>query len=216
MSKIPNTNQLFDLNHSLASELLSDCKYPYEALSRLDEYIKILSRRLDRSFREISSEVFAPDDAKIMQGAIIEGPAIIGHRTEIRPGAFIRKNVIIGDDSVIGNSSEVKSSIIFDGAKLPHYNYVGDSIIGYRAHMGAGSIASNLRLDKENVDIFYEEERLYTGLRKVGVFLGDGAEVGCGCVICPGTVIGKEAIIYPLTMVRGVVPSKKIYKGIER
>ena len=160
---------------------------------------------------EIAENVFIARDAQIWSGTTIIGPAIIGHNTEIRPGAFIRGSVIIGDDALIGNSTEVKNSIILDGAKLPHYNYIGDSIIGFCAHMGAGAIASNLRLDKKEIEIKCNGENIKTNLRKIGVFLGDFSEVGCSCIICPGTFIGKRAIIYPLTTVKGVVGENEIY-----
>ena len=168
---------------------------------------------LEHFFKEASDDVYIAYDAKIWPGVSISGPAIIGHKAEIRPGAFIRGNVIIGDGAIIGNSTEVKNTIIFDEAKLPHYNYVGDSIIGFRAHMGAGAIASNLRLDKKEISIRYEGETLNTKLKKIGVFLGDYAEIGCGCVLCPGTIIGREALVYPLLTVKGIVGEKEVLKN---
>ena len=214
MSKIPKTDELFDISHSIAETLLDECEYPYEALTRTKEYIMECASMLGRSYKEIEKDVFVADDAKIWPGATIMGPAIIGHKAEIRPGAFIRGNVIVGDGALIGNSTEVKNSIILDEAKLPHYNYVGDSIIGFRAHMGAGAIASNLRLDKKEIVFSCDGEKMNTGLRKIGVFLGDYAEIGCGCVICPGAVIGREAIVYPMTTVKGIVGEREIYKGV--
>lgn len=214
MSKIPKTEDLFDIRHSIAEVLLDECEYPYEALIFIEEYIKKTFLMLDKSYKEISEGVFVGKDTKIWPGATIVGPAIIGHNAEIRSGAFIRGKVIVGDGAVIGNSTEVKNSIILDEAKLPHYNYVGDSIIGYKAHMGAGTIASNLRLDRKNVDIFCDGERVSTDLRKVGVFLGDYAEIGCGCVLCPGTIIGRGAVIYPLVTVKGTIGEGMIYKGV--
>ena len=178
----------------------------------IKEYIKICASLLDGRYSEISEGVYVSYDAEISAGATIIGPAIICHGAEIRPGAYIRENVIIGEGALIGNSCEVKNSIIFDEAKLPHYNYVGDSIIGFKAHMGAGAIASNLRLDKKIIEI----NKVNTGLRKIGVFLGDNAEVGCNSVLCPGTVIGKGGVIYPLTVVKGVIGSGEIYKGAKR
>lgn len=216
MPKIPKTDELFDTHHSLAERLLDECEYPYEALTRTKEYIKECASTLDNSYKEISEDVFVAEDATVWPGATILGPAIIGHKAEIRPGAFIRGNVIVGDGALIGNSTEVKNSIILDEAKLPHYNYVGDSIIGFRAHMGAGAIAANLRLDKKDVKLSADEEKMDTKLRKVGVFLGDYAEIGCGCVICPGTIIGREALVYPMMTVKGVVGEREIYKGAPR
>lgn len=215
MSKIPKTDELFDIRHSIAEVLLDECEYPYEALTRMKEYILDCASMLGNSYKEISKGVFVADDAIIWDGATILGPTIIGHRAEIRPGAFIRGNVIVGDGALIGNSTEVKNSIILDEAKLPHYNYVGDSIIGFRAHMGAGAIASNLRLDKKEVELSCDGEKIGTKLRKIGVFLGDYAEVGCGCVICPGAIIGREAVIYPMTTVKGVVGEREVYRGPE-
>ena len=216
MSNIPKTDELFDIRHSIAEVLLDECEYPHEALSKIGDYIHECAPLLDRSYREISKDVYVADDAKIWPGAIIDGPAIIGHKAEVRPGAFIRGYVIVGDGAVVGNSTEVKNSILLDEAKLPHYNYVGDSIIGFRAHMGAGAIASNLRLDKRNVAIGSGNEKLDTGARKIGVFLGDYAEVGCGCVLCPGTIVGREAQIYPLSTVRGIVGEREIYAPSEK
>ena len=211
MSGIPKIDDLFDIRHSIAEVLLDECEYPHEALSKIEDFIYECAPLLDKSYKELSKGVFVADDAKIWPGATVNGPAIIGHGAEVRPGAFIRGCVIVGDGAVVGNSTEVKNSILLDEAKLPHYNYVGDSIIGFRAHMGAGAIASNLRLDKRGVAIGESEEKIDTGLRKIGVFLGDYAEVGCGCVLCPGAIIGREARIYPLTTVRGVVGEREIY-----
>ena len=164
----------------------------------------------------IAPDVWAAKDAKISDKATIIGPAIIGHNTEIRPGAYIRGSVIIGDDAIIGNSTEIKNSIIFDEAQLPHYNYVGDSIIGYRAHMGAGSIISNVRLDHNNVSVKANGEKIDTGLRKMGVLLGDRAEIGCNSVICPGSIIGRDSIIYPLSRISGIIPQSHYFYGDER
>ena len=213
MSKIPKTDELFDIRHSIAEVLLDECEYPHEALAKTEEFIKECAPLLDRSYKEINKNVFVADDAVVWPGATIIGPTIIGHKAEIRPGAFIRGNVIVGDGAVIGNSTEVKNTIILDEAKLPHYNYVGDSIIGYRAHMGAGAIASNLRLDRQKISINCDDEKIDTNMKKLGVFLGDYAEIGCGCVICPGTVIGREATIYPMTTVKGIIGEREIYKG---
>lgn len=210
---ILKTKELFDLNHTIAKPLLSECEYPHEALPKIGGFIRECFSKLDGSFKEIYPEVYASEDAKIWEGVTIVGPTIIGHGAEIRPGAFIRGNAIIGDGAVIGNSTEVKNAIVFDGAQLPHYNYVGDSIIGYKAHMGAGAIASNLRLDKRIIILKSDDEKMDSGLKKIGVFLGDMAEVGCGSVLCPGSIVGREAIIHPLTKVIGSVPSRTVYDG---
>ena len=211
---ILKTKELFDLGRTIAKPLLQRCEYPHEALSKISSFIKEeIAPLLDSSYKEISEGVFVADDAKIWDGVTIVGPTIIGHGAEIRPGAFIRGNAIIGNGAVIGNSTEIKNAIVFDGAQLPHYNYVGDSIIGYKAHMGAGAIASNLRLDKKEIILKSDDEEMESGLKKIGVFLGDYAEVGCGSVLCPGSIVGREAMVYPLTMVRGTVPTGMIYDG---
>lgn len=213
MQTIPKTEELFDIGHTIAESLLEECEYGHQALSRINDFILDVSRRLDRSYKEIAKNVFVHESAKIRDNVTLIGPIIIGKNAEIRPGAFLRGNVIVGDGSVIGNSTEIKNSIIFDEAKLPHYNYVGDSIIGYRAHLGAGAIASNLRIDKKSVRIGLGNEKIDTGLKKLGVMLGDYAEVGCGAVLCPGAIVGREAVVYPLTRVGGIIGEREIYKG---
>ena len=213
MKVFPKTEDLFDISHSIAEVMLSDCEYPHMALGRIGEFIKECSSLLGRAYKEIKEGVFVAEDAWVWEGACLVGPTIIGHKAEIRPGAFIRGNALIGDGAVIGNSTEIKNAIVFDDAQLPHYNYVGDSIIGYKAHMGAGAIASNLRLDKKEITLKSEGEDMDSGLRKIGVFLGDYAEVGCGSVLCPGSIVGREALVYPLSMVRGSIPERTIYDG---
>lgn len=213
MEKIPKTVDLFDISHTLAKSLFKSEEYPHAVIPKLSGYIIKLFERLGDSFMEIRDGVFVAKDAIISHGATILGPTVIGHGAEVRPGAYIRGSVIVGDGAVIGNSSEVKNSVIFDGAKLPHYNYAGDSVIGYMAHLGAGAIASNLRLDKRSVRICCGEEILDTGLSKLGVLLGDYCEVGCGSVLSPGAIIGRESIIYPLSSVRGVLPEGCVYDG---
>ena len=216
MSQIPKTRELFDTTHSLAGKMLDECEYPHEALPKIKDFIIKCQSKLDDSFKEIKEGVFVADDAVIWEGATIMPPTIIGHKTEVRPGAFIRGNALIGDGAVIGNSTEIKNAIIFDKAQLPHYNYVGDSIIGYCAHMGAGAIASNLKLNKSEVIIRSDDEKLATGLKKVGTFLADHAEVGCNSVLCPGTVIGRGALVYPLSTVIGYVPDGTVHNGKTR
>lgn len=210
---ILKTRELFDLSHTIAADMLSECEYPHQALKKIGDFIKGYFEKLDSSFIKISEDIYAASDAKIWDSVTIVGPTIIGHGAEIRPGAFIRGNVIVGDGAVIGNSTELKNAIVFDGAQLPHYNYVGDSIIGYKAHMGAGAIASNLRLDKKEITLKSENEKMESGLRKIGVFLGDCAEVGCGSVLCPGSIVGRNSLIYPLTSVVGSVPEGMVFDG---
>ncbi len=210
---IAKTIELFSIDKTIASELLLECEYPWSALDRIGDFINQWAKNRGDEYNEIAEGVFVASDAKIWQGAVIEGPTIIGHGAELRPGAFIRGNVIVGDGAVIGNSTEVKNSIILEGAQLPHYNYIGDSIIGYKAHMGAGAIASNLRLDKAIVLAVSEDEKISTGRKKVGVMLGDMAEIGCGSVLCPGTIIGRRAVVYPLSCVKGSLPEGSVFKG---
>ena len=208
---LPNTNMLFDLSHSLAGEFLSEFEYPHEALPKIKDFIVSLSKKLPMNeYTEISDGVFAANDAVIDKSATILPPTVIGHRCEIRPGAFIRGSVLIGDDTVIGNSTELKNAIIFDGAQLPHYNYVGDSILGYKSHLGAGALISNFKLDHKNVNIRDGNETIATGLRKFGAMVGDCSEIGCNSVVFPGSIIGKNCLIYPLSPVRGIVPESSI------
>lgn len=213
MPKIPSIDELFDTGHTITASHLKNFKFPFEIIAEIGGIIPYLSERLGKSYLEIKRGVFVADDAKIWSGATIIAPTIIGHGTEIRPGAFIRGNVIIGDRAVIGNSTEIKNSIIFDEAKLPHYNYVGDSIIGYRAHMGAASIASNQRLDKSEI-IYKEDGKIVkSGMRKLGAMLGDYAEIGCGAVLCPGSIIGRESVVYPRAVVKGIIDERCVYDG---
>ena len=214
MINIPRLEDLFDLNYSIAGEELARLEYPHEVLPLIGEIVETVIKKL-RGFKEIYDGVFVSESSKIWDNTTIVGPSIIDGGAEIRPGAFIRGNAIIGKGAVIGNSTEIKNSIIFDKAQLPHYNYLGDSIIGYKAHLGAGAIASNLRLDKGDVVIKTDEGGFPTGLRKFGAIIGDVAEVGCGSVLCPGTVIGRGAAIYPLCSVNGILPEYHVYNGKE-
>ena len=212
MSKKVRTDELFECKISYLKELFDGAEYPWEILPRIKEYIlSLIENGLD-GFEEISKGVFVGKNIKIYQNATIEAPAIIGGGSEIRPGAFLRGNVITGEGCVIGNSTELKNCVLLDGVQVPHYNYVGDSILGNKAHMGAGAICSNLKADKKNViikgDIEYE-----TGIKKIGAILGDGADIGCGCVMNPGTVVGKRTSVYPLTALRGVYPEDSIVKS---
>lgn len=206
-------SELLDLEHTVASELLGSVTYPFEALPKIGDFIKKLSSSLDSErFTEIAEGVFAAKSAKIAASALIIGPAVIDEGAEIRHCAFIRGNVLVGKNCVVGNSCEIKNSILFDNVQVPHYNYVGDSVLGYKSHMGAGSITSNVKSDKTQVCIKSGGQSLDTGLKKVGAVLGDFVEVGCGSVLNPGTVIGRNTNIYPLSSVRGVIPPDSIYK----
>ncbi len=203
---------LYDLNHTAASDYLSDFTYPWEALKGIKEMILSLGKTLSDDYTEISHEVWVHKTAKIAPTAYIGAPAIIGAQTEVRHCAFIRGSALIGEKCVVGNSTELKNVILFDGVQVPHYNYVGDSILGYKAHMGAGAVTSNVKSDKTLVCVHDGETHYETSLKKFGAMLGDHAEVGCNSVLNPGTVIGKNTNIYPLSCVRGVVPANSIYK----
>lgn len=210
---IPKADELFDTAHTAAAELISSFDSVYEALPEIRGFCAALSKKLPEDYLEIAPTVFAARDAKISETATLIGPAIIGRGTEIRPGAYIRGAVIIGDGAVVGNSTEIKNAIIFDEAQLPHYNYVGDSIIGYKAHLGAGAILSNFRLDRKSVRIKDAGEAIDTGLRKMGALLGDFTEVGCNSVICPGSIVGRGCVIYPLSRFTGILPEKHYFYG---
>ena len=203
---------LFDLSHTIAEEYLKAFRYPWEALSGIAQFIREAGKTLGSDYSQISPEVWVHKTAKISPAAYIGAPAIIGADTEVRHCAFIRGSALIGKGCVVGNSTELKNVILFDGVQVPHYNYVGDSILGYKAHMGAGSITSNVKSDKMPV-VIHSGSGLETGLKKVGAMLGDCVEVGCNSVLNPGTVIGKNSSVYPLSSVRGVIPSDSIYKG---
>lgn len=209
------TKELFDLSRSAAGDFLAGYEFPWQALPDIARFITdTLIPSLDReSYTEISQDVWAEKTAKIAASALIMPPAVIGEGTEIRHCAFIRGNAVIGKNCVIGNSVEVKNAIIFDGCDVPHFNYVGDSVLGFRAHMGAGAVTSNVKSDKTNVTVRSEGFAIETGLRKMGAMLGDGVEVGCNSTLNPGTVIGRGSRVYPNSCVRGVVPAKSIFKN---
>ncbi len=214
MEKIAKTAELFDLTKTLAAPLLEKSEYAWEALPKIKEFIIELGKTLSPDvYTEVSEHVWIAKSAKVFPSAYIDGPTIICESAEIRHCAFIRGSVIVGKGSIVGNSCEVKNAIIFDGVQTPHYNYVGDSVLGYHSHMGAGSVTSNVKSDKTNVSVLCDGERVATGLRKFGAILGDGVEVGCNSVLCPGSVVGKNSTIYPLTRVRGYVPANSIHKG---
>ena len=205
--------KLFDLSQTQAETLLNRFQYPWEALPHIKEFILALGTSLPKDeYEEIKENVWAAKSAVIFPTAYLNGPVIIGKNTEVRHGAFIRGSALVGDSAVVGNSTELKNVILFNNVQVPHYNYVGDSILGYRSHMGAGSITSNVKSDKTLVTVKYQGEKITTGLKKFGAILGDCVEVGCNSVLNPGSVICPNSNIYPLSMVRGVVPPKSIYK----
>lgn len=204
---------LYDLRNTMARPLLENLTYPWEVLPLIGAFIVELGKTLSPDDYELRGEnIWVAKSAKLYPNIYIAGPAIIGPNTEVRPGAFIRGNALIGAGCVVGNSTEIKNAILFDGAQAPHYNYIGDSILGYKAHTSAGAITSNLKQDHSPVTILAGGERVETSMRKFGAMLGDGVEVGCGSVLNPGTVVGRGARIYPLSMVRGYVPGFSIYK----
>ena len=207
------TKNLFDLDNTIAKKYLEKYEYPWEALPDIKNFILELIRDLDRNeFKEIKENVWVHNSVSIAHSALIEGPTIICKDSEIRHCAYIRGNAIIGEGCVIGNSCEVKNAVIFNKSQVPHFNYVGDSILGYHAHMGAGSIVSNLKSDGKNITVKDGDEKMETGLRKFGAIVGDNVEIGCNSVLNPGTVVGKNSNVYPLARVRGLVPSNSIYK----
>lgn len=206
--------ELFDLEHTQAKVYLSGFTYPWEALAGLKDFIRTLGRALDKTeYTEVSEEVWIHKSAVIAPTACIMPPCVIGADTEVRQGAFIRGSVLVGKGCVVGNSAELKNAVLFDGVQTPHYNYVGDSILGYKAHMGAGAVTSNVKADKTAVTVRCGEERVETGLKKLGAMLGDFAEIGCNSVLNPGTVIGRHSSVYPLSCVRGTVPENHIHKN---
>ena len=208
------TKDLFDMTHTRAAALLEKTEYPWEALAGIKDLILELGPQLPKDeFDEVSENVWIAKDAVIYPNNYIGAPCIIGHGTEVRPGAFIRGSAIVGDNCVVGNSTELKNVILFDNVQVPHYNYVGDSILGYKSHMGAGSITSNVKSDKLNVVVKCGDERIETGKKKIGAMLGDRVEVGCNSVLNPGTVIGRDSSVYPTSCVRGTVPPAHIWKN---
>ena len=204
------TNELLDLQHTLAKEYLEKFEYPHLALPEINNIILEISKKINLDeYNLVKENVWIHKTAKIFDSAYIDGPCIIGANTEVRHCAFIRGNVLVGENCVVGNSCELKNVILFDNVQTPHYNYVGDSILGYKAHMGAGSITSNFRADKQEIKI-HDVEDIETGLRKMGAILGDFVEVGCNAVLNPGTIVGRNSIIYPTSCVRGIVKENSI------
>lgn len=205
--------EMYDLEHTLAKEYLSQFTYPWEALGGLKSFITGLGKSLDKQeYDEVSENVWVAKTATVAPTAFLGAPCIIGPDTEVRHCAFIRGSALVGANCVVGNSVELKNVILFDNVQTPHYNYVGDSILGFRSHMGAGSITSNVKSDKTLVVVHNGNENIETGLKKFGAMLGDCVEVGCNSVLNPGTVIGSNTNIYPLSFVRGVVPPNSIFK----
>lgn len=203
---------LYDLEHTLAKDYLSQFTYPWEALKGIKDLIISLGESLGDEYDEVAPQVWVHKTAKVMPSAYLGAPCIIGPNTEVRHCAFVRGSALVGADCVVGNSCELKNVILFDHVQTPHYNYVGDSILGYYSHMGAGSITSNVKSDKTLVVVHNGSENIETGLKKFGAMLGDHVEVGCNSVLNPGTVIGRDSRVYPTSCVRGVIPAKSIFK----
>lgn len=204
---------LYSLSETIAADIFEGVEYPWEALGKIKDFIMELGAKLpEEKYEKRGEDVWVAKSAKVFPSAYINGPAIIDEDAEIRHCAFIRGSVIVGKGAVVGNSTELKNVILFNKVQVPHYNYVGDSILGYKAHMGAGSITSNVKSDKTLVTVKFQEECLETGLKKFGAMLGDDVEVGCNSVLNPGTVVGKGTSIYPTSSVRGYVPENSIYK----
>ena len=208
------TKELFDLSHTLAAPLLEKTEYPWEALDEIRDFILALGPALPKDeYDEVKPGVWVAKDAVVYPSALLNAPCIIGHKTEVRHCAFIRGSALVGDGAVVGNSVEIKNAILFDGVQVPHFNYVGDSVMGYKSHMGAGSVTSNVKSDKTLVSVKDGAEEILTGRKKLGAMVGDGVEVGCNSVLNPGAVLGRRASVYPLSSVRGCVPADHIYKN---
>lgn len=213
MDKI-TIGELYNLDETIAAELFAGKTYPWEVLPLIKDFIVKLGAALDpKEYDQKGENIWIAKSAKVAESASITGPAIIGKDAEVRQCAFIRGNAIVGEGAVVGNSTELKNVVLFNKVQVPHYNYVGDSILGYKAHMGAGSITSNVKSDKKLVVVKGQECRIETGLKKFGAMLGNEVEVGCNSVLNPGTVVGANSNIYPLSSVRGVVPENSIYKN---
>ena len=204
---------LYDLNETIAKDLFEGKTYPWEVLPEIGDFVTKLGETLSDEFDHPEENIWIHKSVKIAKTATLNGPLIIDADTEVRPGAFIRGKVLVGKNCVVGNSTELKNVVLFNNVQVPHYNYVGDSILGYKSHMGAGSITSNVKSDKTLVTISCNGEKVVTGLKKMGAILGDFVEVGCNSVLNPGTVVGRCSNIYPLSMVRGYVPENSIYKN---
>ena len=209
-----SVSSLFDLNNTIAGELFEGKENAYEVLPLIHDFILKLGETLpEEKFEKRGENIWIAKSAKVAETASITGPAIIDEEAEVRHCAFIRGNAVVGKNAVVGNSTELKNVVLFNNVQVPHYNYVGDSILGFKSHMGAGSITSNVKSDKTLVEIRVGQEKVKTGLKKMGAILGDQVEVGCGSILNPGSVIGANTNIYPLSSVRGYVPSGSIYKN---
>ncbi|MBQ5986636.1 MAG: UDP-N-acetylglucosamine pyrophosphorylase [Clostridia bacterium] len=207
-------NDLLDLNHTIAAKLFDGKTYPWEVLPEIGDFIVALGQTLPADeFDHPAENVWIAKDATVFASAYINGPCIIDHGAEIRQCAFIRGNALVGKNAVVGNSCELKNAVLFDNVQVPHFNYVGDSVLGYKSHMGAGSITSNVKSDKTLVVIKSKDEQIPTGRKKVGAMLGDFVEVGCNSVLNPGTVIGRNSQVYPTSCVRGVIPANTIHRN---
>lgn len=210
------TLELFDLSKTIAKPLLEKSEYPWQILKDIKDFVISLGEKLDKSlFDEVSPQVWIAKSAKIYPSAHIAAPCIIDEDAEIRHCAFIRGGVIVGKNCVVGNSTEMKNAIIFDNVQIPHFNYVGDSVLGFKSHLGAGAVTSNVKSDKTPVTVLKDGEKIETGLKKFGAMVGDFTEVGCNSVLCPGTVIGKNCTVYPLSRVRGFLEENSIFKSQE-
>ena len=207
------TMELYDMSHTLAAGYLKNFEYPWQALSGIKALILELGHDLGEDFTQVSPDVWVHKTAKIAPTAYLGSPCIIGAGTEVRHCAFIRGSALVGENCVVGNSVELKNVILFDNVQVPHYNYVGDSILGYKSHMGAGSVTSNVKSDKTLVVVKRGDEKIETGLKKFGAMVGDFVEVGCNSVLNPGTVIGRNSNVYPTSCVRGVLPENSIWKN---
>ena len=208
------TKDIFLSDESIADSFIKKFEYPFEVLPNIKNYILELGNNLSSEYKKLEDNIWIHENAKINDSVEIHGPCIIDDGADIRHNAYIRGSVIIGKNSVLGNSCEIKNSILYDNVQVPHFSYVGDSILGSHSHMGASSIISNLKSDKKNIVIKYENKIIETGMRKIGAFLGDNVEIGCGCVINPGTIIMPNVNVYPLTSVRGVIPNSMIVKSM--
>lgn len=207
-------SNLFDLNNTIAKELLERLEYPWEVFNTLEDFIMEIGPKLPKDkFEQKGDNIWIAKSAKVAPTASLNGPLIIDEDAEVRHCAFVRGNAIVGKGAVVGNSTELKCTLLFDKVQVPHYNYVGNSVLGFKSHMGAGSITSNLKSDKSLVTVNVHGEKVETGMKKFGAILGDCVEVGCNSVMNPGTVIGKNTNVYPLSMVRGYVPEGSIYKN---
>lgn len=215
-TKLKNS-KLFNMDETIAAGIFEGTDYPWEVLPKIGAFIRALGETLSaEEYEKRGEDVWIAKSAKVFDSAYIAGPCIIGKNTEVRQCAFIRGNALVGENCVIGNSTELKNVLLFNNVQVPHYNYVGDSILGYKSHMGAGSITSNVKSDKTPVTVAYEGERVETGLKKMGAILGNYVEVGCNSVLNPGTIIGSNSNVYPLSSVRGYVPGGSIFKDARR